>query len=107
MLKELGFEAIAVASGEEALDVFRLEHESISLVLLDQVMPGMDGVAVFKELRSIKPDIKVVIASGFSQMELSERFKGLELNGFLPKPYTLRDLEAELSQVMSGLGLVE
>jgi PAS domain S-box-containing protein len=101
MLKELGFEAIAVASGEEALEIFRRDHESISLVLLDQVMPGMDGVAVFKELRSIKPGIKVVIASGFSQMELSERFKGLELDGFLPKPYTLRELEAELRQVIS------
>ncbi len=102
MLKELGFETLAAASGEEALALFREMGDSIDVVLLDQVMPGMDGVTVFKELRTLRPDIKVLLASGFSQQEVSERFSGLGLYGFLPKPYTLKNLTAELSQVLMG-----
>lgn len=102
MLEELGFETQAVASGAEALEFFRRESDSIGLVLLDQVMPGMDGVAVFKALRSIRPNIPVLLASGFSQQEVSERFRGLGLNGFIPKPYTLKNLSAVLSLVLEG-----
>lgn len=100
MLEELGFETLAAASGEEALTLFRRECGGIALVLLDQVMPGMDGVTVFKELRSIQPDIKVLLASGFSHKEVAERFKGMGLNGFIPKPYTLKNLAAELSLIL-------
>lgn len=102
MLEELGFEAVVAASGEEALALFRREGDSIGIVLLDQVMPGMDGVTVFKELHRIRPDIKVLLASGFSQQEVSDRFRGLGLDGFLPKPYTLNNLTVELSRVLNG-----
>ena len=99
LLEELGFETMAAASGEEALAIFRRVGD-IGVVLLDQVMPGMDGVSVFRELRSIRPDIKVLLASGFSQQEVSERFRGLGVNGFLQKPYNLKILTAELSRVL-------
>lgn len=102
MLDELGFETLAAASGEDALALFSEHRDSIGIVLLDQVMPGMDGVTVIKELRSIRPDIKVLLASGFSQQEVSERFKGLGLNGYLPKPYTLKDLTSVLTRVLKA-----
>ncbi len=100
MLEELGFETVVAASGVEALTLFRSEGDHIGVVLLDQVMPGMDGVTVFKELRRIRPDIKVLLASGFSQQEVSERFDGLGLNGFLQKPYSLINFNSELSRVL-------
>ncbi|NTV49938.1 MAG: transporter substrate-binding domain-containing protein [Geobacteraceae bacterium] len=100
MLEQLGYKTLAAASGEEALAIFSRDGDSIDIVLLDQVMPGMDGVTVFKELRAIRPDIKVLLASGFSQQEVSERFTGLALNGFIPKPFTLNNLTAELSRVL-------
>ncbi|MFA7404093.1 MAG: transporter substrate-binding domain-containing protein [Pelobacteraceae bacterium] len=103
MLEELGFSTVAASSGEEALALFRKSGNSFDVVLLDQVMPGMDGVTVFKELRHIRPDIKVLLASGFSQQEVSERFKGLGLNGFIPKPYTLANLTKELAHVLNGV----
>lgn len=100
MLEELGYETLVAESGDEALKIFRREGVSINVVLLDQVMPGMDGVTVFKELRSIQPGIKVLLASGFSHQEVSERFRGLGLNGFIPKPYTLKNLDSELYRVL-------
>ena len=102
MLQELGFDTVAAASGEEALEIFRREGDSIGIVLLDQVMPTMDGVTLFKELRSVRPDIKVLLASGFSQQEVSERFHGLGLNGFIQKPYALENIRNELTRILSG-----
>lgn len=102
MLSELGFETMAAESGEEGLTLFTEAGNSIDIVLLDQVMPGMDGVSTFRGLRSIRPDVKVILASGFSQQEVSERFAGLGLNGFLPKPYVMKDLAAVLLQVLNG-----
>jgi CheY-like chemotaxis protein len=102
MLAELGFEALTAAGGEEALALFQENGGSIDIVLLDQIMPGMDGVSVFKELRRLRPDITVLLASGFSHQEVAERFKGLGLNGFIPKPYTLKSLATELSRVLEG-----
>jgi len=107
MLKELGYETLSASSGEEALALFRDECDDIDIVLLDQVMPNMDGVTVLKELRSIRPDIKVLLASGFSQKEVSERFSGLVLNGFIPKPYTLETLGAELLLLLPETGTQE
>ena len=102
MLEELGFEVLSAASGEEALSLFRKQGDRIDLVLLDQVMPGMDGVAVFKELRRIRPEIKILLASGFSEQEAAERFKDLGLNGFIPKPFDLKQLAEELQQALKG-----
>ena len=101
MFDELGFETLVAASGEEALGIFRKESNCIDVVLLDQVMPNMDGVTVFKELRKVQPGIKVLLASGFSQQEVSERFKGLGLTGFIQKPYTLESLTTELKRILN------
>ncbi|MDD5284731.1 MAG: transporter substrate-binding domain-containing protein [Desulfuromonadaceae bacterium] len=104
MLEELGYEALSAATGEEALRLFRKHWKRISLVLLDQVMPGMDGVAVFNEMRRICPETKVLLISGFSEQEVAERFQGLELNGFLRKPFNLKHLADELQIALKTAG---
>lgn len=104
LLDGLGFETIAAADGEEALRIFREQGDRICLVLLDQLMPGMDGVAVFRELRRIRPDIRVLLSSGFSEQEVSERFKGLGLDGFIQKPFNQNLLADELRRVLGDAG---
>ena len=100
MLGELGFETIAATGGVEALRIFQEQEGHIELVLLDHSMPGMDGVAVFKELRRISPEIKVLLASGYSEEEVAERFKGLGLDGFIQKPFNLNRLTEVVQQVL-------
>jgi PAS domain S-box-containing protein len=89
MLGECGFETIEAADGEEALRIFREQGDRIDLVLLDACMPQMDGLAVFKELRRIRPEIKVLLATGYSKQQVAAQFSGQGLNGFIQKPYTL------------------
>ena len=104
MFAELGFEAVTANGGEEALRIFRKQGERINLVLLDYCMPGMDGIAVFRELRIIRPDIPVLLASGYSVEEVAVRFNGLGLNGFIQKPFNLKRLEDEVERVLKGEG---
>lgn len=104
MLCELGFDAVTASGGEDALRIFREQGERLTLVLLDYSMPGMDGIAVFRELRITRPDIPVLLASGYSEEEVAVRFKGLGLNGFIQKPFKLKRLEDEIKRVLKGEG---
>ncbi len=104
MVAALGFETLSAEGGEEALRIFREQGDRIDLVLLDHSMPGMDGVAVFRELRKIRPDILVLLASGYSEEELAESFKGLGLNGFIQKPFRLGHLADEVTRVLKRQG---
>ncbi len=93
MLKELGFKVITANDGREALEIFKATPE-ICLVILDLTMPHMDGEECFRELRRHKPDIKVIMSSGYNEQEVTQRFVGKGLAGFIQKPYkfsTLRD----------------
>jgi CheY-like chemotaxis protein len=96
MLKELGVGTMEATGGEEALRILRAQGQGIDLVLLDHNMPLMDGVAAFREMKKVRPDIKILLASGYSEKEVSERFSGLGPNGFIQKPYNLQGLSAAL-----------
>jgi len=102
MLEAFGYDTLVAENGEKALEIFRREGNRISLVLLDQSMPIMDGLTVFKELRRIRPDVKVLLASGYSLREVSARYQGLELNGFIQKPFNVKHLSDELRRVLRG-----
>lgn len=100
MLAELGFDTLTASNGEEALRLFRSQGEHILLVLLDQSMPQMDGFTAFQELRAIRPDVKVLLASGYSEKEVSDRFKGMKLDGFIQKPFSFESLAVEVKRVL-------
>ena len=88
MLRELGFSTVTANDGNEALEAFTSAPD-ISFVILDLTMPHMDGEQCFRKLREIKPDIKVFISSGFSEQEVTQKFIGTGLAGFIQKPYRL------------------
>jgi two-component system cell cycle sensor histidine kinase/response regulator CckA len=88
MLQELGFSTVTATDGNEALEVFR-STPNISFVILDMTMPHMDGEQCFQELKQIQRDVKVIISSGFSEHEVTQKFTGKGLAGFIQKPYTL------------------
>ena len=91
MLKELGFTAVTAVDGREAVEIFKSGND-ISFVILDLTMPHMDGEQCFRELRQLKPDLKVIMSSGYNEQEVTEKFIGKGLAGFIQKPYKLSDL---------------
>ena len=104
MVKLCGFSTITASDGAEAVKTFRQRSDEIDLILMDLTMPNMDGVAAMHELRSIKPDIKIILSSGFNEQELDERISDQNPSGFIRKPYSMSNLETELRRVMQGNG---
>ncbi|WP_136525004.1 PAS domain S-box protein [Geomonas ferrireducens] len=91
LLKALGFTVVTAADGEEAVQRFS-ESRDFSFVFLDLTMPRMDGEQCYRALRSIEPEVKVVIASGYSEREVARKFAGEAVTGFMQKPYSLASL---------------
>jgi two-component system cell cycle sensor histidine kinase/response regulator CckA len=104
MLERVGFKVRTATDGREALEVFRQCRADIVCVVLDLVMPNMDGEETLTELRRIQEDVKVVLSSGYHEQDVTERLAGAGFAGFLKKPYTEDTLIGRLRQVLEGDG---
>jgi CheY-like chemotaxis protein len=100
MLKELGFDVLTAMNGREGVEVFRHHEKSISCVILDLTMPHLDGEQTFRELRLIKPDLKVIMSSGYNEQEVTQKFVGKGLAGFIQKPYKFSTLRNVLKDIV-------
>ena len=99
MLKELGFTAITACDGQEAIEIFR-SNSNVAFVILDLTMPHVDGVQCFRELRQINPEVKVIMSSGFNEQEVTQKFVGKGLAGFIQKPYKLTVLREAIRAII-------
>ncbi|MCP4375595.1 MAG: response regulator [bacterium] len=104
MLERMGFDVLLVSDGREAVSTFKANTSEISCILLDLTMPHMDGEEAFRELRRIKPDVAVILCSGYNEQDATQRFAGKGLAGFLQKPYSMAELRAKLMQVFPNDG---
>jgi CheY-like chemotaxis protein len=102
MLESSGFEVITAKNGREAVEIFKQQGDQIAGVLLDATMPQMDGLETFKELRRIQEDVRVVLSSGYSEQEATQRFTGKGLTGFIQKPYRFNDLIDKMHEVLGN-----
>jgi len=92
VLKEQGYRVLVASHGKEALELFDAGKEKVDLVILDMIMPEMDGQATFRALRKLNPFLKVLISSGFSQDNSVQRLLSDGAVGFVGKPYQTEDL---------------
>ena len=99
MLERLGFQILTAAHGPEGLKVFQECGDKIDCVILDLTMPEMGGEEVLRELRRLRPDVRVILSSGYNEQEVTQRFAGKGLAGFIQKPYRLANLHEILNQV--------
>ncbi|MFN2343462.1 MAG: response regulator, partial [Desulfonatronovibrio sp.] len=99
-LEDLGYKTLTASDGDEALKIFKENHDRIDCVILDLMMPNLDGAATFEHLRKIDPHVKVILCSGYNEQEATQRFEGQGLAGFLHKPFRLSDLRQELEKVL-------
>jgi two-component system, cell cycle sensor histidine kinase and response regulator CckA len=89
-----GFDVLVANDGAEAIDIVKRHSCEIALVVLDLSMPGMSGEELLPELRRIRPSLKVVVSSGYSEFETMALFEGQQVSGFVQKPYTSGGLTA-------------
>jgi nitrogen-specific signal transduction histidine kinase/CheY-like chemotaxis protein len=100
MLKSFGFQVVQACDGLEALEQFHRRAEAFRLVLLDVTMPRLGGQETLRELRRLRPDLPVVLMSGYSEADVREHFAGERPAGFLPKPFRMDDLMDLLRRVL-------
>ncbi len=103
-LETLGYKTITASDGEEGFVVFRDRQNEIDLVMLDFAMPKMNGVEVFRELIKIKPDVKVILCSGYTENVVMQSFPDERPAGVLHKPYKTEDMKAELKRLLGTAG---
>ncbi|MCP3892217.1 MAG: response regulator [Desulfobulbaceae bacterium] len=92
ILENLGYEVILADNGQHGLELFKKEHATIDLVIMDMVMPIMNGQESFFAMKEVVADVKIILASGFSRGADLEELKEKGLKGFIRKPYTTAEL---------------
>jgi two-component system cell cycle sensor histidine kinase/response regulator CckA len=100
---EYGYTVFTAANGLEAVEIFKNQAGRIELVILDMVMPKMDGPETFRRLRKIDPTVKALLSSGYSQDGQAQKLMQEGVVGFLQKPYQVDRLLACVREVLGPL----
>lgn len=95
-----GFSVLTAKSGSEGIDLFEENHNTINIVILDMSMPGLSGFEVFYKLKKINSKVKVLLHSGFKDVEKVEKLLADGASGFLNKPYTMDELFSILKKIL-------
>ena len=99
MLKRLGYKTILAQNGKKAVDIFQKQNSEIDLIILDMIMPEMDGLTAYEYLKEIKPDVKVILASGYSITDNVKEIVDKGCDEFIQKPFSL----SQISQITREL----
>jgi CheY-like chemotaxis protein len=91
-LEDIGYKVMTAENGVKGLEIYKKEKDNIDLVLLDMIMPEMDGKETFLNLKKINPKISVLLTSGFSQNGKAKEIMGKGILGFLQKPFKIHEL---------------
>ena len=101
VLDHLGYQVEVAKDGGEALELFR-RLGKVDLVILDYCLPDRDGLQVLKDLKTLEPGVRVLVASGFFSSQEVARIKEMGAAGFIYKPYRVADLENRIRLVLQG-----
>lgn len=102
MLKRLGYEVVTKTSSLEALETFRLEPQAFDLVITDQTMPYMTGLQLAERMLAIRPEMPIILCTGFAETITVEEARRRGLRDLVVKPWKKAELAQILHQVLSG-----
>jgi PAS domain S-box-containing protein len=103
MLEQLGYEVVATTNSQEALGLFCSQSEKFDLVITDQTMPNMTGSELATKILHIKPDIPIILCTGFSEVITEEQAKALGIREFILKPISRQDMAQAIRKVLEDL----
>lgn len=102
LLEKLGYHVIAANSGEEAIEVVLRMGSGIDLVILDMIMPGMDGGKTFDRIREIHPQMPVLLYSGYAVDGQPSEILRRGCNGFIQKPFNITTLSQKIRNIVEA-----
>jgi CheY-like chemotaxis protein len=101
LLRSLGYDVLTASSGREGIELVRKHGRGILLVILDMIMPDMSGRQTYEVLQQIEPNIKVLLASGYSLEGQAQDLLALGCRGFIQKPFGVAELSAKLQEILA------
>ena len=101
-LEGFGYRVMAAADGASGLAIYREHYLEIDLVLLDMMMPDLDGAALFRALRQWDPQVKCLMVSGYAEAAEVEALRAEGLLGLIKKPFTLTTLAKRVEEALVG-----
>jgi CheY-like chemotaxis protein len=96
MLEHLGYKVKGISSSIEALKIFRSAPDKLDLVLTDQTMPGMTGSALAIEILTIRPDMPIILMTGYSETITPEEVVAQGIKEYIEKPFTKNIIAAAI-----------
>jgi two-component system, cell cycle sensor histidine kinase and response regulator CckA len=101
LLEMKGYQVLTAADGAAGVTLYDRHHRDLFAVILDLLMPGMDGAATYRNLHRIDPEVPVILSSGYDEIEAFSRFSASDIarpNSYLQKPYRIDTLLAKLNE---------
>lgn len=100
MIRAIGYDVITASQGHQAIDIYKERGPEIDVVLLDMIMPNMGGGELFDQLKNIDNDVRVILSSGYSLDGKASEIINRGCNGFIQKPFDIKELSGKLHQVI-------
>jgi PAS domain S-box-containing protein len=102
LLLEMGYKVLIAKDGKQALELFEKHKDRIGLVILDMIMPGMNGGETFDRLKKIDPHVKVILSSGYSMNGQASEIFNRGCAGFIQKPFDVIEFSLKLREILDG-----
>lgn len=101
MLQKLGYTVLDARDGQEALEVFKNNQEKVDLVILDMKMPHNGGTA-FEQIKKVKAEVKILIASGYTDDQRIREMLAQGCDGFIQKPFSIKILSQKINTALNN-----
>jgi len=102
ILEKIGYRVLSAKDGEEVLELYKNNKDEIDIVLLDMIMPNMSGGEVYDHLKEINPEVKVLLASGYSIDGEATEILNRGCDGFIQKPFDIKKLSAKIAEILDN-----
>ena len=101
MLRRIGYNTLQASNSAEACQLYTNEKDHIDLVVLDMILPDENGATIYKVLKRINPDIKVLVSTGYGTDENVRQILNDSQNGLIQKPFKFKEFTSKLETILS------
>jgi two-component system cell cycle sensor histidine kinase/response regulator CckA len=100
ILEKMGHKVMKAKSGQEAIEIYEKHRDLINLVILDMIMPGVGGGETYDRIKTINPEVKVLLSTGYSINGQATEILERGCNGFIQKPFRMKELSHKIREVL-------
>lgn len=102
ILISLGYKIFTAESGQEAVMIYALNKDKIDMIVLDMIMPGMNGAETYKRITSLHPQARVLLSTGYSGSDQAQKILDMGCSGLIQKPFRIEDLSQKIREVLDA-----